>query len=348
MMDNHPALKLLNQLLDVPSPPGREEQMAAIVKEHLDAMGFEHEQDPAGNILVRLPGRQPDKGVAMFASHMDEIAITVTQIEEDGRLRVIRSGGLLPWKIGECPVEIVGDKGSLTGLISFGSTHTGNTKAQRLEWKDACILTDLTPQELAEKGIRIGSSAVPVRSHRGPHLFGNPNDPLVAAWTFDDRMGVVTLLRLLESIKKKNVTPIRPTNIAFTIQEEGGCHGAAVLAHRERPEIFVAVDGCPMPPEAALKLDGRPAVWSKDQAVHFDQRLVRQLLAAAEKAGTQLQQAVYEYAYSDASRAFASGAVPRTVTVGHVRENSHGYEVARLSCFDNLLKTLETFIVELD
>jgi len=36
--------------------------------------------------------------------------------------------------------------------------------------------------------------------------------------------------------------------------------------------------------------------------------------------------------------------VARVGCFGHVRENSHGYEVARLSCFDNVHKTLVRFV----
>jgi hypothetical protein len=37
---------------------------------------------------------------------------------------------------------------------------------------------------------------------------------------------------------------------------------------------------------------------------------------------------------------YAAGGAGRIATIGHVRENSHGYEVARLSCFDRLLRVL--------
>jgi putative aminopeptidase FrvX len=60
--------------------------------------------------------------------------------------------------------------------------------------------------------------------------------------------------------------------------------------------------------------------------------------------GTELQTAVYDGAASDASLLAYAGLAPRIACVGHVRENSHGYEVARLSVFDNLLKTLVQFI----
>jgi putative aminopeptidase FrvX len=117
-----------------------------------------------------------------------------------------------------------------------------------------------------------------------------------------------------------------------------------VVAHRERPEVFVAVDGCPIPPGAGLELDGRPAVWSKDAVAHSDQRLVVALSEAAARAGTGLQFVVYSAAASDASKVYEAGAAERVVTVGHVRENSHGYEVARLSVFPNVVRTLAAFL----
>jgi putative aminopeptidase FrvX len=270
--------------------------------------------------------------------------MTVTIIEPDGALQVRRSGGLVPFKIGEGPVEIVGDAEPVIGVLSMGSTHTGDAGEKVVGWGDVRIVTGLSPEALARAGVRVGSTATPVREFRGPHVFGEAGDPLVAAWTFDDRAGVMTLLRLLDELQGQAPVSQRPLIIAFTVHEEGGCQGAKVLAQREQPEILVAVDGCPIPPEAPLKLDGRPAVWSMDALGHFDQQLVQALCHSAREAGTELQIAVYEHAAGDASAAYAVGAVPRAAHVGHVRENSHGYEIARLAVFDNLLSTLSHFV----
>ena len=38
------------------------------------------------------------------------------------------------------------------------------------------------------------------------------------------------------------------------------------------------------------------------------------------------------------------GASPHTACVGHIRLNSHGYEIAYLSVFEKLYKTLWSFI----
>ena len=53
---------------------------------------------------------------------------------------------------------------------------------------------------------------------------------------------------------------------------------------------------------------------------------------------------MYDAAASDASLVYAAGGAERVATMGHPRENSHGYEVARLSVFDNVWRTLVAFV----
>jgi putative aminopeptidase FrvX len=345
---HHEALELFIRLLEVPSPPGREERLAQIVGSLLEEMGYAFERDGAGNLTVRLDGGASSTGSSagklLFSAHMDEIGMVVTAIEPDGVLKVNRSGGLYPAKIGEGPVDIVGDGEILSGVLCMGSMHRPDAATHQFTWNDVYVVTGLQRQKLEALGVRVGSSIVPARFRCGPYLFGEADDPLVAAWTFDDRMGVVTLLRLLASIKKEGIMPARPTLVCFTVCEEGGCQGAAVVAQRERPEVFVAIDGCPIPPGVEMKLDGRPGIWSKDRSTNFDQALIGDFSRAAREAGTELQVAVYSAAYSDSSKAYEVGAAERVATLGQVRENSHGYEVARLSVFDNLLKTLVQFL----
>ena len=343
LLTTNPNLALFTELLSVPSPSGYETQIAQIVRTKLDALGYAHTTDSAGNVLVRLPGQKPEAGLLCLASHMDEIGFVVTKIENDGSLRVMRSGGLYPWKQGEGPVEVLGDHGSIVGVLGMGSTHTA-TGTKAIEWSDVRILTGLTPAELAAAGVRPGSAGVPTRDVVGPVIFGNAADPLVGAWTFDDRMGVVMLLRILTILQEQGLQPLRPTLIAFTVCEEVGGLGAKIVAQREQPETFIAVDGSPIPPGAPLQIDGRPGIWSRDRLAPYDAGLLQDLMAAAERVGTQLQPVAYDSAASDASLVFAAGFAQRIACVGHVRENSHGYEVARVTVFENSVRTLVEFV----
>jgi len=342
-MSHHPAIALFEELL-VPSPSGSEKNVAEIIKIKLNDIGYTHEIDPAGNIHVRLPGRESEAPLFVFAAHMDEIGMVVTNIESNGNLRVTRSGGLHPWKLGEGPLDILGDHASIQGILSMGSTHTPKAAEQSVTWEDVHVITGLSPDQLKKAGVRPGTTLLPTRERRGPVIFGDEADPLVGAWTFDDRMGCVTLLRLLEVLKNNDLTPKHPTIIAFTTQEEIGGHGAKYLARSTNPEVFVSVDGSPVPPGSPLKIDGRPSIWSKDRIAQYDQDLIRAFSEAALNAGTEIQTAVYDGAASDASLVSYALGVPKIVCIGHVRENSHGYEVARLAVFDNLLNTLVAFI----
>ena len=344
MVNNFSVIGLLEALLAVPSPSGWEREIAALVQQKLRELAYEMELDDAGNVLVRLDGRHPFAPLTIFASHLDEIGIVVSSVEADGSLRVRPSGGLLPWKLGESPVQIRGDRETITGILSFGSTHGGDLGDKPITWEEVQILTGLSSAQLQEKGIRVGSPGVPTKERRGPYLLGDKADPLLAAWTFDDRAGVMTLLRLLHRLKKENIQPHQPTIIAFVTSEEIGGHGAKNLARREQPAVFIAVDGAPIPAGVPLQIDGRPAAWSKDRLANYDQGLINHFRKAAQIAGTELQTAVYEGAASDASLLAYAGLVPRIACIGHVRENSHGFEVARLSVFDNVLNTLVEFI----
>lgn len=332
-------LSLLTESLQIPAPSGREERMAQWVRSHLDEIGYAHETDAAGNISVRLPGRSPDAPLSVFAAHMDEIGVVVTHVEEDGTLRIDRSGSLSPFKIGERPLHFSGDNGSITGVLSFGSGHTSTFDAG-IAWEDVTVITGLSKAQLQQKGIRAGSTGVPVAEGRGPFRMGAPDNPLVAAWTLDDRAGVIVLLQLLELLKKRNLQPPGPTIVAFTIHEEGGCHGAKTLAHREKPELFVAVDGCPWKPRTGVEVNDLPTTWSKDSAAHYDQKFIKVLSRAAENAGTHCQTAVLTNARSDASAVYDSGGAPRIAILGHARFNSHGFEVANLNAFPNVVRTL--------
>jgi putative aminopeptidase FrvX len=343
MPADHPAVALLSEFLGIPSPPGREERFAALVREKVAALGWKPETDPAGNVSVTVKGRLPKLPPVVYSAHLDEIGLTVTRVLPDGNLKVDKAGGLYTWKIGERPVDVIGDFDTVPGIVSMGSIHTKKIKDKVPAWEDVRVFTGLSPDRLAKAGVRCGSTAVPAREGRGPLLLGDPEDPFVAAWTFDDRIDVVNLVRLLGILKKDRIKPARTTVVAFTVHEEEGAHGAKVLAHRVKPELFVAVDGCPVLPDLDLPMDGRPGIWSRDAVTHFDQAVVRAFLQAAREAGTEMVPAVFDGAASDASLVYACGGAPRVATVGHIRDNSHGFEIARLASIDNVLKSVVRF-----
>ncbi len=340
-------LVILNELLKIPSPPGREGLTANYIRDRLAGLGYIYETDVAGNVLVRLKAKNPNGSLTIMAAHMDEIAMVVTAITPNGRLRVTNSGGLVPSKLGERMVEVISDyEKNVPGLFSMGSGHDrGVPNGQWTpSWENVYIETGMNTEELSVAGVRVGSPVVPAVEGRGVYCFGTGPEIMCAAWTLDDRAGIAELLIVLEELNNATVILENPLIIAFTVHEEGGCHGAKSLAFKERPEIFIAIDGCPVLEPDGLKLDGRPGVWSKDRLCNYDQNLILDFIRASERANTKLQLAVYNSAASDASAVYNAGLAPRAGLIGHVRANSHGFEVANLSVFSNTVKAILEYL----
>lgn len=351
---NLPTVKLLDRLLDFPSPPGREQEMAAFLQEYARNLGFPADIDAAGNVLVLASSTAADKSSPLqsfprdtsgtiIAAHMDEIALVVSHVREDGTLKIVRSGGLFPKKMGERMVQILGDNETIEGVLSSGAGH-GSDPYASLTWDDYWVITGLSKKQLTEKGIFAGTPIVPVRSGRGPFLFGDPENPFIAAWTFDDRMGVVTLLRLLDNLAKSPLTSDTPLLIAFTVHEEGGAHGAKFLNHQLNPGCFIAVDGCPLTPHTDANMFDGPAVWAKDGKTNYSHKILKAFTAAAQTTNTPIQRVIFETAFSDASSTYYVGGAPQIGTIGHPRENSHGFETAPLQIFQQVLTVLEEFV----
>ena len=214
-MHEHPSLGLFAELLAVPSPSSREEALAAVIARQAAELRLSAGDRHRGQ-CARSAGR-PESTVngplhLLRRAHGRD-RHGRHQIGDDGTLTMDRSGGLYPWKLGEGPITILGDVEQITGVLCMGSTHAA-VSDKAVTWADVRVLTGLSPAQLARAGVRPGVVAVPTRDGFGPVLFGDPADPLVVAWTFDDRMGCVALLRMLETLAHEGLRPQMDTSSA--------------------------------------------------------------------------------------------------------------------------------------
>ena len=336
-------ISLFSELLSIPSPSGKEERMIEFLVQKIKSIGFEPEVDYSGNIFVEISGEKDDISCCL-AAHIDEIGLMVTKINEDGSLNVDRVGGSLPWKYGERPLEIFGRNKIITGISSMGSGHGGRKNDTQIKWEEVKVVTGYSTEQLKEFGVEAGTRILLPRNECGPHILGDEKNPLIASWTFDDRMGVTTLLRLLKIMKEESIQPKMKMIIAFTVQEETSCFGARSLAQKIKPTFFIAVDGCPTASHSPVYVDERPGIWIKDRRQFYSEKLIDGLTEAATSVGVELQRAIFTGAASDASSVGMTGFSDQLATIGHVRENSHGYEIATLETFENLLKILKNFV----
>jgi putative aminopeptidase FrvX len=326
------------------SPSGVEEPVDAYLTERLSQLG-NPATDTAGNIVLRIEGREPGPLRAVLA-HKDEIGAMVKRVEERGRLRVGKLGGSFPWVWGEGPVDVLGRHATVPGVLSFGARHVSKESAQReqqestgVRWQDAWVETKLDDATLAAAGVRPGTRLVPSVARKAPVRLGADGE-YVAAYAIDDKGSVAGLLDLAERLR----TPRHTTELVFTAREEIGCHGALWYARHTEAEAVVAFEVTPVAEEYGVDAGPDPVLVVADATGPLDDVLGAELDDAAASAGVRMRHASLAGFGSDASKILSTGLVPRAACLAFATENTHGFEIAHLDGIAACVQVLEAWL----
>ena len=331
----------IKELVLCHSPSGVESEINQELINRFTALGLEHWQDRADNIIAKIPGENSQRAIAITA-HKDEIGAIVKSIESDGCLQIRRLGGSFPWIYGEGVVDILGDKEVINGILSFGSRHVSHEspqKAQQVDtpliWADAWVETKCSPEELAALGVRPGTRVV-VGKHR-KHPFRLKN--YIASYTLDNKASVAILLELAAKIKNPPVD----IYLVASAKEEVGAIGALYFTQNQKLEALIALEICPLAPEYPIESGVAPVLLSQDNYGVYDEYLNGEIRLAASKANVPLQLAVIDGFGSDASIAMKFGHVARGACLSFPTQNTHGYEIAHLGAIANCTEVLMTY-----
>lgn len=331
---------LVSELVLCHSPSGAEAEIDGVLLSRLGALGIAATQDEAGNIVARIAGRSGGGALAITA-HKDEIGGIVKRVREDGRVEVRKLGGAFPWVWGEGVVDLLGDRETVSGILSFGSRHVSHESPQKIyeeerppRWETVWVDTKLNRRQLAETGVRPGTRAVVGKHRKAPFRMGD----YVASYALDNKAAVAVLLLLAESLK----APVRDTFLVFSAKEEVGGIGALYFTQRNRIDDLIALEIAPKSSEYPIVADQEPVLLSQDSYGMYDEGLNARLGAAAGRAGISIQHAVLNQFGSDGSVSMKWGHVARAACLGFPADNTHGYEIAHLgalaACFEILFE----------
>src|SRR5438094_5285049 len=105
----------LERLLTAPGPSGQEGPAAEAWREAARAFG-DVSGDVLGSSWVRVPGTAGGPLLAIVG-HIDEIAIVVTHVGDDGLLAVRQLGGFDPRSVVAQRVELLTKDGPVAGIV---------------------------------------------------------------------------------------------------------------------------------------------------------------------------------------------------------------------------------------
>lgn len=331
----------ITELVFCHSPSGVETEIDQFLLEQFQALGVAVWQDRAGNVIAKIPGQDSSRAIAI-TGHKDEIGAIVKTLEDKGKLSIRRLGGSFPWIYGEGVVDIIGDRKTIPGILSFGSRHVSHESPQRanqedkvLTWENSWVETKCTSEELADAGIRPGTRVVVGKHRKQPFRLKD----YIASYTLDNKASIAILLALAKQLKE----PAVDVYLVASAKEEVGAIGALYFTQNQTLEALIALEICPLAEEYPIAEGATPVLLAQDSYGIYDEGLNQELRLAAQQIEIPLQDAAISGFGSDASIAMKFGHVARAACLGFPTQNTHGYEIAHLGAIANCIKILASY-----
>lgn len=273
-------LKVLSELNGA---SGAEKPVRDALKETLQPYVDRLFTDKMGNLIAEKKVDSSGPKV-MLAAHMDEVALMITEITQEGYLKFKPVGGI-DVRILLAKSVVIGKK-RVNGVIGSKAIHL--TKAaerqKALELEQLYIDIGAKSKEEAAQHVEVGAYA----------YFDTVFEPFGRAhWkgkALDDRVGCAVLTEIL---KKDYPFPVVGV---FTVQEEVGLRGAKVAAYHVKPDFAIVLEGTvsgdilDVEDQSWVTEIGKgPACSLMDSSTIYSPKLVRQLVALAKEKGIPLQ-----------------------------------------------------------
>ncbi|UUD64634.1 M42 family peptidase [Pseudomonas seleniipraecipitans] len=350
-MQNIYIQSLLEELLMARGPGGQEDEVRAICVRELAKYCDEVSVDAAGNVmaLIRASEVSSKRQPVRVMAHLDEIAMIVKKVRDDGSLEVVALGGAQPISFGVCPVDIMGDEGCLRGVLSFGSMHNSGNSVQgrdvhagAVKWSDVYVITRCSLDELATAGVRPGTRVVLSQHWRQPFRMKDS----VAAHFLDDRAPLAAVIIAAQEVQGRKCELQQDVWFVCTTVEEESNAGALYAASHMPGDTTVAVEVGPVLDEYGTALAADPIINTGDQKGYYSRSVVSALIKATEHAGYSPQVALLVDFASDASAILNAGVVAHAGCIAIPTENTHGFEVVLNEGIRACAVTLTEFLVQ--
>ncbi|MDO4568344.1 MAG: M20/M25/M40 family metallo-hydrolase [Clostridia bacterium] len=223
--------KAIADLVTASGVTGHESAAAEVVAEYFKRYSDDIWRDSSGNVFARIGDSGPS---VMLIAHMDEIGMMVTDIEDNGMLRIRSVAGVDPRVLPGSEVVVYGRE-RIRAVVGAVPPHllTGDTDAA-YKIDDLMVDTGLSKARVDEL-VSVGD--IVTFAQEEPLKLKNN---LIASKTLDDRALVACLFEVAELLanRKLNCSVI----LCASTQEECGGPGAGVAAYSAEPDMAIVMD----------------------------------------------------------------------------------------------------------
>ncbi len=281
----------LFDLLNTPSPTGFELPGQRLWAQYIRPFADEVENDAYGTAWATRRGSGAGPRV-MLEAHADEIGFIIKQITSDGFLRLDRIGGADTATARGRRLQILGDRGTVRGIIGNTAIHLRRDSGEEKAPKIHELYVDVgarNPEEVKALGLRVGHPAV--YSDQAEQL----GEHYLVSRAIDNRIGGYILARVFANLHQRAGQPLPATLYAVNaVQEEIGGHGAKMAAHRLNPDLCIVLDvthatdtpGINHAQHGDVKLGGGPSIT---HGTCNHPQLVSRLIEVAQQSNIPLQ-----------------------------------------------------------
>jgi endoglucanase len=258
----------LAALLSAPGPSGQEELAAQAWRDAAREFG-EVSGDVLGSSWVRVRGKA-NAPLLAIVGHIDEIAIVVTHVGDDGLLAVRQLGGFDPRTVVAQRVEILTRDGRVPGVVAARKSKTRRGDDPKpYEFSDLFVDIGAKDREEAASVVRPGDAAI---------IAGEPlelRNGRIASRSLDNRLGSYVALEVARRIAADGGAPGDVAGVAVVQEEVGDFAGSRTAAFALEPAIAIAVDvthatdvrGADPEDEGDHRLGGGPAI-GRGSSIH--------------------------------------------------------------------------------
>jgi len=239
MVEDSSIIEDLKKLTSLYGVSGYEDKVISYIKDKLKPLN-NLTIDSLGNIFVHVKKAKNSKEAnnkrLLIFAHMDEVGFVVRKIESNGFIRLERVGGIPEKSLLGQKIVIETEAKQFYGVIGTKSHHlTKDDEKYRVLtinelYADFGFKSD---KDVYDNGITIGT---PVNYSR---QFFN-NDSIIFSNTIDNRIGCLTLLKLIDEVKDLELN--MDLFVLFSVQEEFNLRGILPAIREINPDIAISID----------------------------------------------------------------------------------------------------------